>query len=167
MGGKFNYFGFWRGLGKLHAKSGDYLLLVQIEPSPRGSRMYAASNLTGIAYLCTPRGEQFDMRLGGSMRPHLNLSTDGEAIYLYVNNWPLWYGGFTTNHRPGLDLRGHWQNPNLVMDDRGSIYNAFNADGTVYDGHDRNRPYAKEVVPVTFVPGTYSDFKAACAAQHR
>jgi hypothetical protein len=53
MGGKFNYFGFWQGVGKLHARSGDYVLMVRIEPSPRGSRVYAASNLTGIAYLCT------------------------------------------------------------------------------------------------------------------
>lgn len=167
MGGKFNYFGFWQGVGKLHASSGDYILMVRIEPSPRGSRMYAASNLTGNAYLCTPRGERFNMHLGGGMRPHLNLSTDGEAISIYVYNWPLWYGGFTADHRPSLDFRGHWQNPNLVMDDHGSLYNAFQADGSVYRGHERNRPYAKEIVPVTFVPGTYSDFKAACAALHR
>ena len=84
MGGKFNYFGFWEGVGKLHAKSGDYVLMVRIEPTPRGSRVYAASDLTGIAYLCTPRGEQFYMNLGGEMRPHLNLSTDGEGIHIYM-----------------------------------------------------------------------------------
>ena len=53
------------------------------------------------------------------------------------------------------------------MDDHGSISNAFNADGSVYGGHDPNRPYSTEIVPVTFVSGTYSDFKAACAALHR
>ena len=155
------------GLGKLHANSGDYVLLVQMEPSPRGSRVYLSSDLRGLAYLCTPRGERIRLHLGGAMRAHLNLSTDGEAINLYVNYWPLWYGQFIADRRPSLDFRGHWQNPNLVMDDHGSISNAFQPDGSVYDGHDRNRPYSTEIVPITLVEGSYSQFNAACATVHR
>jgi hypothetical protein len=107
------------------------------------------------------------MNLGGGMRAHLNLSTDGEAINLYMINWPLWYGQFISDHRPSVGFRGHWRNPNLVMDDHGSISNAFNADGSVYRGHDPNHPYSTQGIPITFVPGTYSDFKAACAVEHR
>ena len=167
LGGKFHIMPYWQGWGKLHAKSGDYVLFVRFEPTPRGSRMYLTSNLKGTAYLCTPRGETFRMNLGGSMRKHLNLSTDGEAIHLYMDYWPAWSGQFISDRRPSLDLRGHWQNPNLVMDDHGSISNAFQPDGSVYRGHDRNRPYSTEVVPITFSQGSYSDFEAACAAGHR
>jgi hypothetical protein len=166
LGGKFHITPYWQGWGHLHAKSGDYLLFVRIEPTSRGSRMYLETNLTGMAYLCTPRGERFPLHLGGGMRKHLNLSTDGEAIHLYMNYWP-WYGQFITDRRPHLELRGHWRNPNLVMDDHGSISNAFQPDGSVYRGHDPNRPYSTQIVPVTFVPGSYSDFDRACAAAHR
>ena len=167
LGGTFHIYPYWTGWGRLHAKSGDYVLFVRFEPTTRGSRMIPHSNLTGVAYLCTPRGERLPMHLGGDMRPHLNLSTDGEAIHLYVYYWPLWYGQFTADHRPSLDFRGHWRNPNLVMDDHGSISNAFEPDGSVYRGHDRNRPYSTEIVPVTLVQGPYSDFEAACATVRR
>jgi len=166
LGGTFHILPYWQGLGKLHAKSGDYLLFVRMEPTPRGSRMYLETNLTGIAYLCTPQGERFRMSLGGGMRKHLNLSTDGEAIHLYMNNRP-WNWQFITDRRPHLDLRGHWQNTYLVMDDHGSISNAFQPDGSVYRDHDPNRPYSTEGVPVTFVPASYSDFDSACAAVYR
>jgi hypothetical protein len=164
LGGKFHIIPYWQGWGKLHAKSGDYVLFVRVEPTTRGSRMYAHSNLSGVAYLCTPRGEQLPLHLGGTMRPHLNLSTDGEAIDLYVYYWP-WKGGFITDHRPNLDFRGHWRNPNLVMDDYGTIAKAFQPDGSVYRGN--GRPSPPEVVPITIVPGSYSDFQAACATVHR
>src|SRR5690349_17980851 len=54
LGGKFHIMPYWQGWGKLHAKSGDYVLFVRFEPTPRGSRMYLTSNLKGTAYLCTP-----------------------------------------------------------------------------------------------------------------
>src|ERR1041385_8409880 len=82
MGGKFHALPYWQGWGKLHAPGGDYLIYVLIEPTPRGSRMYLETNLTGSANVCTPRGEDISLRLGGGMRKHLNLSTDGEAIHL-------------------------------------------------------------------------------------
>ena len=162
MGGSFHILPYWQGLGKLHAKSGDYVLYVRFQPTTGGSRMFPASNLTGIAYLCSPRGERFRMNLGGGMRAHLNRSTDGEAITLYMHYWP-WNAQFVAEHRPRIDFRGHWQNPNIVGDDHGSISNAFTGDGSVYRGGDRNHPYSSEVVPLTLVAGSYSDFDSACA----
>ena len=167
LGGNFHILGYWQGWGKLHAKSGDYVLFVRIEPTSRGSRLYPRSNLKGVSYLCTPRRERYRLSLGGDMRLHLNLSTDGEPIHLYMMNWPLWYGQFITDHRPSLEFRGHWHNPDLVMDDHGSISRAFQSDGAVYDGHDRNRPYSTDNVPITFVEGSYSEFEAACPTVHR
>jgi len=164
LGGKFHIMPFWQGWGRMHSKGGDYLVWVQFEPTPRGSKMYLETNLTGRALVCTPRGERLPMHLGGGMRKHLNLSTDGEAIHLYMDYWPLGFGGFVTDHRPSLQFRGHWQNPNLLMDDHGSVANAFEPDGTVYRGHSPDRPYSTEAVPITFMQGSSSEFDQACAA---
>jgi hypothetical protein len=166
LGGKFHITPYWQGVGKAHAKSGDYLLFVRIGPTSRGSKMYLETNLTGIAYVCTPRGESIRLNLGGGMRKHLNLSTDGEAVHLYMHYWP-WNANFINDTNPRLELRGQWRNPNLVMDDYSSIARAFQPDGTVYRGHDKNRPYMSEVVPITLVPGSYSDYAGACAATRR
>lgn len=167
LGGKFYILPYWQGWGKAHAKSGDYVVWVQLEPTPRGSRMIPHSNLTGTAYLCSPRGERFQMHLGGDMRPHLNLSTDGEAIHLYMDYWPAGYGTFISDHRPSLEFRGKWKNPDIVMDDHSSIARAFEPDGSVYRGHASNRPYMTEIVPVIFRQDSRSDFDAACAATRR
>jgi len=166
LGGKFHITPYWQGWGKLHAKSGDYLMYVRIEPTSRGSGMHLETNLTGIAYVCTPHGENLRLKLGGGMRKHLGLSTNGEGIHLYMDYRP-WNAQFINDRRPSLELRGRWQNPSLVMDDHSSIARAFQPDGTVYRGNDPNRPYMTEVVPVTFSEGPYSDYEAACKATHR
>lgn len=166
MGGKFHITPYWQGWGTAHAKSGDYLLYVRIEPSMRSSRMYLSTSLTGVSYVCTPRGQKIRLNLGGGMRRHLNLSTDGEAINLYMYYWP-WNANFRSDNNPRLELRGHWRNPNLVMDDHSSIGRAFQPDGTVYHGNGANRPYITEIVPITLVPGPYSDFSSACAQARR
>jgi len=129
--------------------------------------MYLGTSLTGQATVCTPRGEKLRMHLGGSMRKHLNLSTNGEPISLYMYYWPLWYRSFIGDHRPSLEFRGNWRNPNIVMDDHESIGRAFNADGSVYRTHNQSRPYMQEVVPITFVQGPSSQFDAACSATRR
>jgi hypothetical protein len=49
LGGKFHILPYWQGWGELHAKSGDYVLFVQMEPRPGGSRVYLSSNLSGLA----------------------------------------------------------------------------------------------------------------------
>lgn len=162
LGGKFHIIPYWQGWGELHAKSGKYVVFVRFEPSPRGSRMFAASNLTGIAYLCSPRHERFRMHLGGGMRVNPNLTKDGEAIRIYMHNWPPLLALFTGDHRPSIEFRGHWKNPGIVMDDHGSISNAFDTDGSVYREHSSSRPHSTEVVPVTLNPGSYSAFEAAC-----
>jgi hypothetical protein len=105
------------------------------------------------------------MKLGGGMRRGIGLNTDGEKISLYMYNAPI-FANFTGGNRPSIELRGQWHNPNLVVDDHGSIARAFNADGTVNTGHDPNRPYIGEVVPVTLTPASYSDFEAACRSVH-
>jgi hypothetical protein len=166
LGGNFHILPYWQGWGKAHAKSGDYFVYVMIEPTSRGSKMYLETNLSGTGYVCTPRGENIRLHLGGGMRKHLNLSTNGEAIHLYMNYWP-WNANFINDTRPSLEFRGRWQNPNMVMNDGSSIGRSFEPDGSVYHGHGGNRPYITEIVPITFSPGSYSQYKAACDVAHR
>ena len=161
--GTFHFVPGWSGWGRMHSNSfGDYALYVSIQPSFRGSHMYAGSYLTGNAWLCTPRGETFRMKLGGGMRAHLGANTNGEKVSLYMYNWPAFTGGFITDRRPSIEFRGQWQNPNIVLDDHGSLAASFITDVTVYRVHDRNRLTPKEIVTLTLQPGSYGVFKSAC-----
>jgi len=164
MGGKFHIIPTWEGRGTLQTKSGKYEIYVYFYPRPSGSRIMPGPSVGGTAYLCSPRGEKFYMKLGGGMRRGIGLSTDGEKISLYMNNHSSFYSNFTSDYRPSLEFRGQWQNPNLVMDDHGSISRAFEPDGTVNRGHGGSRPYPGDITPVTLMPGSYSDFAAACKA---
>ena len=164
LGGKFHILPYWQGWGEMHAKSGRYVLYVRFQPSSSTSRIIPQANLSGVAYLCTPLHERLYMHLGGGMRRNPDLRKDGEAIGLYMDNWSGWFANLKADHRPRLQFQGHWQNPKIVMDDLGSISNAFNDDGTVYRVHVPNRPYSTQLVSLTLLSGTYSDFEHACAA---
>lgn len=164
LGGKFHILPYWQGFGTLHAKSGRYVVFVRFEPKPSGSRVYPGPSVGGVGYLCTPRGEEFRMKLGGGMPRGIGANTDGVRINLYMYTWGA-FSTFKTDHRPSIQLRGQWKNPNIVMDDDSSIYRGFNLDGTAYHGGGPQKPYNGEVVPVTLVPGSYSDFEAACKAR--
>ncbi|HSP05867.1 MAG TPA: hypothetical protein VLR94_01760 [Acidobacteriota bacterium] len=158
LGGKFHLLPYWQGWGRLHSRiSGDYVVYVRLQPGT-GSRLSTA--LDGEGYICTPRGERIRLTLSGGMRRHLNLSTDREAITLSMHHRPT----FSGETRPRIELRGRWQNPNLVMNDDGSISRSFEPDGSVYLGHDPSRPYRLEVVSITLTEGSYSQFESACAA---
>jgi len=165
LGGSFHIIPYWQGWGTLSAKSGRYVIFVRFEPTPNGSKVMPHPSVKGVGYLCSSRGETFYMHLGGGMRRGIGTNTDGEKISLYMDYWPRFFGGFTNDHRPSIELRGQWKNPNIVMDDHGSIFRAFNSDGTVDRGHS-NKPYPGDITPVTLVPGSYSDFEAACKATH-
>lgn len=159
LGGKFHVLPYWQGWGRLHSKiSGDYALFVRMDPSKHNRY---GSGVTGTGYICTPRGETFRLSLSGGMRQYLNLSTDGEAIRFTMYYNPLF--SFANDQRPKLDLRGHWRNPNLVMNDNRTISYAFLPDGSVYHGQNPNRPFL-DVVQFVLSPGSYSDFKSACAS---
>jgi hypothetical protein len=162
LGGKFHWLPQWQGVGTMHAKSGKYVVYVYFYPTPSGQRIVPESAVKGQAYLCSPQHEILRMTLGGSMRRGLNLDTDGEKIGLYMHFRPVFTFSQGYDHRPRLELRGHWQNPNLVMDDHSSIQRNFEPDGTVYRGGGKERPYMGEIVPVTIQPGSYSDFQTAC-----
>ena len=127
---------------------------------------YTQTNLTGDAHICTPRGENIYLRLGGGMRKHLNVSTDGEAITLSMHGRsPM--ANMNGDYSPQLEFKGRWQNRQLAMDDEGSIAKAFHPDGTIDHAQDRNRIYTPEVVPITLSSATFSEYKTACNAMSK
>jgi hypothetical protein len=167
MGGKFNLFAYWQGWGTLQAKTGKYEVFVLFYPRPSGSRVYPHPSVGGVGYVCSPRGQIFRMNLGGGMRRGIGTNTDGEKIDFYMNYRPAFTWNFTSTRRPHIELRGQWQNSKIAMDDHGSISRSFAPDGTVYQpGQTAHIPYPGDIVPVTLVPGSYSDFEAACKANH-
>ena len=163
LGGSFHIIPYWQGWGTLPAKSGKYVVFVRFEPTPNGSKVMPHPSVKGVGYLCSPHGEIFRMHLGGGMRRGIGTNTDGEKIDLYMDNWSALFANFSRDHRPSVEFRGRWKNPNIEMDDHGSFSRAFNPDGSVDRGHS-NKPYPGEITPVTLVPGSYSDFEAACKA---
>jgi len=163
MGGRFHPIPTWRGWGKMHSNTagGDYVL--QISMYPKTGRTLGRTHVKGTAWLCTPRGETFYLNLGGDFQKDLRLDTDGKTASFYMYNYGI-KSQMTGQHRPNLELRGKWNNPDLVLDDHGSIARNFEPDATLYNGHSPSRPYMREVVPVTLHEGSNSEFEAACKA---
>jgi hypothetical protein len=158
MGGHFHIIPNWTGWGEMHSKiAGDYALFVSF--SPKTGRHLGLTHVSGNAVICTPRGEQYKLRLSGDFENPHGTDLQGKTAHLYANN----YSTFSGSTAPSLDFRGKWNNPDLVLDDHGSLTRAFDPGGTLVTNH-HMRPYVQEVVPVTLHEGNYSDFNAACVA---
>jgi hypothetical protein len=158
MGGHFHIIPNWTGWGQMHSKTaGDYALLVSF--SPKTGRYRGPTHVSGTAVICTPRGEQYKLRLGGDFQNPHGTDLQGKTAHLYANR----YSTFSGSTDPSLDFRGKWNNPDLVLDDHGSLNRAFDPGGALVTNH-HMRPYAQEAVPVTLHEGSKSEFNAACAA---
>jgi hypothetical protein len=158
MGGHFHIIPNWTGWGQMHSKTaGDYALLVSF--SPKTGRYRGPTHVSGTAVICTPRGEQYKLRLGGDFQNPHGTDLQGKTAHLYANH----YSTFSGSTDPSLDFRGKWNNPDLVLDDHGSLNRAFDPGGALVTNH-HMRPYTQEAVPVTLHEGTKSEFNGACAA---
>ena len=158
MGGHFHIIPQWTGWGRMHSNlAGDYALLVTF--SPKTGRGLGLTHISGNGWLCTPRGEQFKLRLGGDFQNPHGTDLQGKTARLYMNNYTV----LSSSTAPSLEFRGMWNNPDLVLDDHGSITRAFDPGGTLVTNK-HMRPYMQEVVPLTLHEGTRADFDAACAA---
>ena len=158
MGGHFHLIPQWSGWGQMHSKlAGDYALFVNF--SPKTGRHLGLTHVSGNAYLCTPLGEQYKLRLSGDFENPHGTDLQGKTAHLYANNYSTFSGGTA----PSVDFRGKWSNPDLVLDDHGSLNRAFDPGGKLVTNQ-HMRPYVQEVVPLTLHEGDYSDFNAACAA---
>ena len=165
MGGHFHLVPSWTGVGTIHSTraGGDYVIMMTI--SPKTGRGMGPAHVDGNAWLCTPRGERFTLHLGGDFQKDIRMDTDGKTASFYMNSYTL-KSQFTGDQRPHLELRGRWQNPDLVLDDHGSIARNFQPDATLWPPGGQ-RPYMSEVVPVTLHEGGKSDFEAECKKSSR
>lgn len=163
MGGRFHLIPMWRGWGRMHSSvaGGDYLLFISM--SPHTGRGRGLSHVTGSAVLCTPRGETFNLTLGGDFEKHMGASTDGKRAYFYMHKRTGFFSSSTDTH-PDLDFYGAWHNPELVLDDHGMLSREFNPDGSLYSSSLSKRPPAHETVSLTLHEGSRSEFDAACKA---
>lgn len=158
IGGHFHIIPQWSGWGQMHSKiAGDYAVLVTF--SPKTGRGLGLTHVSGNAWLCTPRGEKFNLRLAGDFQNPHGTDLQGKTAHLYASN----YSTFSGSTAPSLDFRGRWNNPDLVLDDGGSLNRAFDPGGALANNQ-HMRPYKQEVTPLTLHEGGSADFKAACAA---
>jgi hypothetical protein len=161
MGGHFHIYPQWTGWGKMHSKiAGDYVLYVSISPTTGGRGAYrAVPHVKGQGFICTPRGQTYSLRVGGDFGKTSGTDLQGKTAYLYANN----YSVFSSSTAPSLEFHGKWNNPDLVLDDHGSLNRAFDPGGTLA-ANQHMRPYMQEVAPLTLHEGSRADFDAACAA---
>jgi len=150
LGGHWHIPG-WAGIAHVPSPAGDYILYFWIEPSS-GGRTYNLPSFRGTGFLCTPRGERYRLQARAGMPEKTGVDTNGKAFNVELYSRP-WYWNFSGkwDRRPELNFRGKWQNPDLVMDDGGTLAAAFNPDGTL--ANHRNNYYhadARNKVQVVF-----------------
>lgn len=163
MGGRFHVLPSWTGWGKMHSSKagGDYVIMMTF--TPKTGRQLGRTHVDGNAWLCTPRGEKFTLHLGGDFQKDIRLDTNGKTASFYMNSYTL-KSQFTGNTRPYLEFRGKWNNPDLVLDDHGSIARNFTPEATLWPTGGKERPYISEVVPVTLHEGGKAEWEASCTA---
>jgi len=160
MGGHFHLNHKWTGWGRMHSNIvGDYVIYMSI--SPYFGRGRSLTDITGRGALCTQRGDNYTLDVGGSFQEHPGIDLQGKTAVIYAHN----YSQYGSQYDPSLEFRGKWNNPDLVLDDHGSLTQAFDS-GAVLAKHSNMRP-VREVVPLTLHEGSRSDFDAACAAMQK
>jgi len=163
MGGRFHAIPMWQGVGRVNSNraGGGYAVYVWFWPDH--GRLRNLGYVQGNAMVCTPRGEKFFLTLGGTLENPAGTDTNGKRISLYMFNRSVKKQFAGADRRPELELRGKWSNPDLVLDDHGSLARNFDPDGKLY-ATGASRPYMEEVSPVTLRASDKSEFDAACAA---
>jgi hypothetical protein len=165
LGGHFHLIPMWQGMGTAHAANGrDYIVFVSIYPNVRSPGRYDTS-LTGNGYLCTPKGEKLRMKAGAGMDKHLPLNTQGKSIHIWMHRTGTWNTTINTDYRPSISFEGKWGNDEIPVDDKNSLGRAFNADGSVYNGHSPTRGPTFPAVQFTLHAASSSDFDKACSSQ--
>lgn len=131
QGGHSHLLPIWQGVGRMHTDRGDYTLTLYMFPTS-GGRTFNLPTIKGDGYLCTPNGERYFLRISGGLTEKTGIDSNGKTMTLRYYRRPA-FAGFTGSYEqpPRLELRGQWRNPDLVMDDGGSLAAAFLADGTV------------------------------------
>jgi hypothetical protein len=161
MGGGFHLLPYWQGVGRMHSQTagGDYAIYLYFYP--QGRNRTGTSHVAGSGMLCTPRGEQIYLTLGGDFaNPGADLNGKSARFYMYDRTAKRALLGGSPQYR--LAFKGRWANPDLVMDDDGSLARNFDPQGAPWPKGSHSRPYMGEVVPVTVKQGSKADFEVVC-----
>jgi hypothetical protein len=158
MGGHFHLNPKWSGWGRMHSEgSGDYIIYITISPS--FGRGQSFTDIAGKGALCTQRGANYRLSVAGSFQEGSGAHLQGRTVTLYPHN----YNRKATGHNdPSLELRGRWNEPDLVLEDEGSVNKAFDADGGLAKKNRANSGI-NERVSLTLHEGSRTEFDAACA----
>jgi len=153
IGGRSTPLLYWSASGMLHTKGGTYPLNVLFYPSSNSSRLRLdglrpTGGVQGSGWLCTSPGVIQYLKLSGTIYNGWS-STEGSLINFRLLEWYLFDSRPTRGY---FDLDGRWNGTKLVMEDRGSLGSKFRSGLRI------------EHASVTLDPGSYSDFKAACAS---
>jgi hypothetical protein len=152
FGGHSHSLPLWQGIAHAHTDRGDYTLTLYLEPTNSGSRVYNLPTVKGSGYLCTPNGERYRLFVRGGFHEKVATDLNGKTMTLWYYRRPA-LGGITGPYEqpPRLALRGQWQNHDLVMDDGGSLADAFQPDGSPSkSGHTYYQDKANNKVPIVF-----------------
>lgn len=159
MGGHFHLNPKWAGWGRMHSNtSGNYAIYLTI--SPWFGRGHSLTDITGKGALCTQRGDNYRLSMAGSFGEGSGVDLQGRSATIYPHNF---FRKNVGHYDPSLEFRGRWNNPYLVLDDQGSINQAFDPDGKLAKKN-HARSDIQERVSLTLHEGSRSDFEAACAA---
>src|SRR5260221_5735347 len=119
MGGQFHIMPTWQGWGRMHSNSagGDYAIYVWFWPD--SGRLRGLTYVKGNAMLCTPRGERFNLTLGGNFERPAGLDLNGKTTSFYMYNRTVKHILSGGKARPELDRRGRGSKPDLAPDGPG------------------------------------------------
>jgi hypothetical protein len=127
MGGRWTPLMWW-GYGRLVAKGGiDYPLFVTLYPSPHPSRLRLygqrpTGGLQGSACLCTAPGAFQLLNLTGTIYDTWWSTAGSQVAFRLLERTIVNVG----QKRAGFfDMVGHWNGPELVMEDRSSWSSPF------------------------------------------
>jgi hypothetical protein len=156
IGGRWTPFLTWHGYGELLTKSGaEYPLYVSLYPSSHFSQLHLeglrpTGGLQGSGWICTSPGVLQSLELSGTIYGGWRTTEDSLMAFRLLERRI-----FNTGQSRGFfDLRGRWQGPKLVMNERGDhgeIGEAFRSGLRI------------DHASVTLDWGTYSAFKELCA----
>jgi hypothetical protein len=159
MGGHFHLNPKWAGWGRMHSNSSsDYAIYITISPSL--GRGHSFTDISGKGALCTPRGDNYRHTMAGSFEPGSGVDLQGRTATICPHNYDRKHTG---HNDPSLEFRGRWNNPDLVLDDQGSVNQAFGPDGRLAQKK-HARSDIQERVSLSLHEGSRSDFDAVCAA---
>jgi hypothetical protein len=150
----------WAGVGLAKTSSGTYKVGIWFSPRPSGSRILPSTSIQGSAYVCTPTGRRYTLKVTGGASGRIWKEMDGHAFHLSVYNQPA-FSPMTGDQRPRLSFSGQWVGPDLQMNDEGTLVHAFLPDGSLSSG--KGVPNQKtDAVPITFTETTWWWFGGDC-----